>query len=54
MEESQIWTGVDGQQKPNVLTVGEAPEPSEIRYEDVHTTFNLKTSQQAYTFSIGT
>ena len=35
MDDSHIWVGCDGKAKPNVLTVGEAPEPSEIRYEDV-------------------
>ena len=53
MADSHIWKGCGGNEEPNVLTVGEAPEPSEIRYEDVHTTFNLKVSQQSYTFSIG-
>ena len=32
--------------------VGEAPEPSEIYYEDVHVTFQLRATQQSYTFAI--
>lgn len=35
-----------------MLAVNEAPEPSEIRYEDVHVNFNLRASQQSYTFGI--
>ena len=35
-----------------MLAVGEAPEPSEIRYEDVHITFRLRASQQSYTFGV--
>jgi len=46
MEESHLWRG------NNVLAVNEAPEPSEIRYEDVHVNFNLRASQQSYTFGI--
>ena len=50
MEESHLWRGCDGEQDENVLSVGEAPEPSEIRYEDVHVTFMLRLSQQSRTF----
>jgi hypothetical protein len=46
MEESHLWKG------DNVLDVKEAPEPSEVRWEDMHVTFNLRARQQGYTFGI--
>jgi hypothetical protein len=46
MDESHLWRG------NNVLAVGEAPEPSEVRWEDVHVGFRLRASQQGYTFTV--
>ena len=50
MDDAYLWRGRDG--VANVLAVGEAPEPSEIYYEDVHVTFQLRATQQSYTFAI--
>jgi len=46
MEPGHLWKG------ENVLDVKEAPEPSEIRWEDMHVTFNIRATQQSKTFGI--